>query len=98
MTLAMVSKDNYTLHFGALQFDLPVTWSYGKKYEVTLEQLSLLWSKKPATFVGLESKSLFAYVGRRLSGKVLDTFITGNLVFKDGKHAATVCGVPILSK
>ncbi|RDX73223.1 Allantoinase, partial [Mucuna pruriens] len=40
----------------SLQFDLPVTWSSGKKYGLTLEQLSLLWSRKPATFAGLESK------------------------------------------
>ncbi|XP_061375561.1 allantoinase isoform X2 [Gastrolobium bilobum] len=115
----------------SLQFDLPITWSYGKKYGITLEQLSLLWSKKPAAFAGLESKgaiavgnhadivvwhpevefdlddnypvflkhpSLSAYMGRRLSGKVLDTFVRGNLVFKDGKHAPAACGVPILAK
>ncbi|KAG4977878.1 hypothetical protein JHK82_037154 [Glycine max] len=115
----------------SLQFDLPVTWSYGKKHGLTLEQLSLLWSKKPATFAGLESKgaiavgnhadivvwkpevefdlnedypvflkhpSLSAYMGRRLSGKVLETFVRGNLVFKKGKHAPSACGVPILAK
>ncbi|KAL1289214.1 hypothetical protein HN51_057823 [Arachis hypogaea] len=114
-----------------LQFDLPVTWSYGKKYGLTLEQLSLLWSKKPAAFAGIESKgtiavgyhadivvwqpevefdvnenypiflkhpSLSAYMGTRLSGKVLDTFVRGNLVFKEGKHASAACGVPILAK
>ncbi|KAK7246522.1 hypothetical protein RIF29_41391 [Crotalaria pallida] len=115
----------------SLQFNLPVTWSYGKKYGVTLEQLSLLWSKKPATFAGLKSKgsiaagkhadivvwqpevefdlnhdypvflkhpSLSAYMGRRFSGKVLDTFVRGNLVFRDGKHAPSACGAPILAK
>ncbi|XP_058771601.1 allantoinase-like [Vicia villosa] len=115
----------------SLQFDLPVTWSSGKKHGLTLEQLSLLWSQKPATFAGLESKgaiaignhadivvwqpevefdldddypvflkhpSLSAYMGRRLSGKVLDTFVRGNLVFKDGKHAPAACGVQILAK
>lgn len=115
----------------SLQFDLPVTWSYGKKYGLTLEQLSILWSKKPAAFAGLESKgaiavgnhadivvwhpelefdlnddhpvflkhpSLSAYMGKRFSGKVLDTFVRGNLVFKDGKHAPAACGVPILAK
>jgi len=115
----------------SLQFNLPVTWSYGKKYGLTLEQLSLLWSKKPATLAGLESKGtiavgnhadivvwqpelefdldddypvfikhseLSAYMGRRLSGKVLETFVRGNLVFKDGKHAPAPCGVQILAK
>lgn len=115
----------------SLQFDLPVTWSYGKKHGLTLEQLSLLWSQKPATLAGIASKgaivvgnhadivvwhpelefelnddypvflkhpNLSAYMGRRLSGKVLDTFVRGNLVFKDGKHAPAACGVPILAK
>ncbi|AES63771.2 allantoinase [Medicago truncatula] len=115
----------------SLQFDLPVTWSYGKKHGLTLEKLSLLWSQKPAKLAGLESKgaiavgnhadivvwqpevefdlnddypvfikhpSLSAYMGSRLAGKVLDTFVRGNLVFKDGKHAPAACGVPILAK
>ncbi|KAL9321223.1 hypothetical protein ACSQ67_013062 [Phaseolus vulgaris] len=113
-----------------LAFNLPVTWSYGKKYGLTLEQLSLLWSKRPAALAGIESKGtievgnhadivvwqpeqefdlddnypvfikhyeLSAYMGRRLSGKVLDTFVRGNLVFKDGKHAPAACGVQILA-
>jgi allantoinase len=37
-------------------------------------------------------------MGRKLSGKVFDTFVRGNLVFKDGKHAPGACGVPILAK
>jgi len=36
-------------------------------------------------------------MGSRLSGKVLDTFVRGNLVFKDGKHAPAACGVQILA-
>lgn len=48
--------------------------------------------------VFLKHPSLSAYMGRRLSGKVLDTFVRGNLVFKDGKHAPAACGVPILAK
>lgn len=38
------------------------------------------------------------YLGMRLSGKVLATFVRGNLVFSMGKHAPAACGVPILAK
>ena len=42
-------------------------------------------------------QELSAYMGSRLSGKVLDTYVRGNLVFKDGKHAPAACGVQILA-
>ncbi|URE15673.1 Amidohydrolase family [Musa troglodytarum] len=38
------------------------------------------------------------YIGRRLSGKVLATFVRGNLVFSEGSHAPAACGSPILAK
>ncbi|WOL18942.1 putative allantoinase isoform X2 [Canna indica] len=38
------------------------------------------------------------YMGRRLSGKVMATFVRGNLVFSDGTHAPAACGTPILAK
>ncbi|XP_038971157.1 uncharacterized protein LOC103721871 [Phoenix dactylifera] len=38
------------------------------------------------------------YMGKRLSGKVLATFVRGNLVYSTGKHAPAACGVPILAK
>ncbi|XP_031116622.1 allantoinase [Ipomoea triloba] len=48
--------------------------------------------------VYLKHRSISAYLGTRLSGKVLATFIRGNLAFKEGKHAQDACGVPILAK
>lgn len=115
----------------SLQFLLPVTWSYGRKYGVTLEQLVSWWSERPAKLSGQELKgaiavgkhadivvwepeiefdldenhpvyhkhpSISAYMGTRLSGKVLATFVRGNLVFKEGHHAPAACGTPILAR
>ncbi|KAK9268259.1 hypothetical protein L1049_010702 [Liquidambar formosana] len=48
--------------------------------------------------VYLKHPSDSAYMGKRLSGKVLATFVRGNLVYKEGKHAAAACGVPILAR
>lgn len=114
----------------SLQFVLPVTWTYGRKYGVTLEQLASWWSDKPAKLAGLDLKGAIAignhadivvwepevefdlndshpmftkhpgnsaYMGSRLSGKVLATFVRGNLVYKEGEHAPAACGVPILA-
>jgi len=36
-------------------------------------------------------------MGSKLSGKVLATFVRGNLVYKEGKHAPAACGAPILA-
>lgn len=44
------------------------------------------------------AQSISAYMGKRLSGKVLATFVRGNLVYGDEKHAPRACGVPILAK
>ncbi|KAK1260787.1 hypothetical protein QJS04_geneDACA001911 [Acorus gramineus] len=115
----------------SLQFVLPVTWTYGKQYGVTLNQLASWWSEKPAKLAGQELKgairrgnhadlvvwdpdaefeineshtifhkhqNISAYVGKRLSGKVSATFVRGNLVYSEGEHAPTACGVPILAK
>lgn len=38
-----------------------------------------------------------AYMGSKLAGKVLATFVRGNLVYQHGKHAPAACGVPILA-
>ncbi|CAN6683321.1 unnamed protein product [Malus baccata var. baccata] len=40
----------------SLQFVLPVTWSYGQKYGVTLQQLALWWSERPARLAGQKLK------------------------------------------
>ncbi|KAM1123632.1 hypothetical protein ACFX19_005090 [Malus domestica] len=114
----------------SLQFVLPVTWSYGKKYGVTLQQLALWWSERPARLAGQKLKGaiavgnhadiavwdpdvefdlgdefpthvkhpgISAYLGTKLSGRVAATFVRGNLVFKEGKHAPALCGIPILA-
>jgi hypothetical protein len=39
-----------------LQFVLPVTWSHGKKYGITLNQLVSWWSEKPAELAGQKNK------------------------------------------
>ncbi|KAK2644080.1 hypothetical protein Ddye_019275 [Dipteronia dyeriana] len=45
----------------------------------------------------IKHPSVSAYLGRRLSGKVLSTFVRGNLVFEKGNHAPDACGAPILA-
>ncbi|KAL1221754.1 Allantoinase [Cardamine amara subsp. amara] len=126
--LKLMSDGNFLKAWGgisSLQFVLPVTWSYGKKYGVTLEQVASWWSDRPSKLAGLHSKgaitvgkhadiviwepevefdldedhpihfkhpSISAYLGRRLSGKVVSTFVRGNLVFGEGKHASDACG------
>ncbi|KAJ3692985.1 hypothetical protein LUZ60_012080 [Juncus effusus] len=115
----------------SLQFVLPVTWSYGKPYGITFNQLATWWSEKPAKLAGQESKgsikvgndadiviwepeiefeldenydiyhkhpNISAYIGRKLFGKVISTFVRGNLVFNEGKHALNACGAPVLAK
>ncbi|GAB4831200.1 hypothetical protein Ancab_005209 [Ancistrocladus abbreviatus] len=44
----------------SLQFVLPVTWSFGRKYAVTFEQLALWWSERPAKLAGLDLKGAIA--------------------------------------
>ncbi|XP_019051521.1 PREDICTED: allantoinase [Nelumbo nucifera] len=114
----------------SLQFVLPVTWSYGRKYGITLSQLTSWWSERPAKLAGQQLKgaiasgnhadivvwepdtefelnenhatyhkhpSISAYMGMKLSGKVLATFVRGNLVYTEGRHPPTACGVTILA-
>ncbi|XP_021902182.1 allantoinase isoform X2 [Carica papaya] len=131
--LKLLDDGNFLKAWGgisSLQFVLPVTWSSGQKYGVTLEKLALWWSERPAKLAGLGSKgaiaigkhadivvwepdeefdlnddhpmhsknpSISAYLGRRLSGKVLATFVRGNLVYKEGNHAPAACGATILA-
>ncbi|XP_020577388.1 allantoinase [Phalaenopsis equestris] len=42
--------------------------------------------------------NISAYMGKTLSGKVLATFVRGNLVFSDGIHSPNPCGETILAK
>lgn len=132
--LKLFGEGNFLKAWGgisSLQYVLPVTWSYGKKYGITLNQFASWWSERPAKLAGQEFKgaivsgnhadivvwepntefeldenhtayhknpSISAYLGSKLSGKVLATFVRGNLVYKEGEHAPASCGVPILAK
>ncbi|XP_038691594.1 allantoinase isoform X2 [Tripterygium wilfordii] len=132
--LKLLNDGNFLRAWGgisSLQFVLPVTWSYGRKYGVTFEQMALWWSERPARLAGqnlkgsiaignhadivvwnpdvefdvtedhpvyIKNPSISAYMGRKLSGKVLATFVGGNLVFEEGKHAPNACGTTILAK
>ncbi|TYI59333.1 hypothetical protein E1A91_D10G029100v1 [Gossypium mustelinum] len=131
--LKLLNDGNFLKAWGgisSIQFVLPVTWSYGQKYGITLEQLVSWWSERPAKLAGQHSKgaiaignhadvvvwepevefdlnedhpmfvknpSISAYIGKRLSGKVLATFVRGNLVYKEGNHAFAACGSTILA-
>lgn len=46
--------------------------------------------------VYLKNPTVSAYLGRKLSGKVLATFVRGNLVYSDGRHSPRPCGETIL--
>ncbi|TYK26408.1 allantoinase [Cucumis melo var. makuwa] len=46
--------------------------------------------------VYLKHPSISAYMGMKLSGKVLATFVRGQLVYEE-KHAPAACGTPILA-
>ncbi|CAM0901764.1 unnamed protein product [Alopecurus aequalis] len=132
--LKLMEEGNFLKAWGgisSLQFVLPITWSHGKKYGITLNQLVSWWSEKPAELAGQKNKgailpgyhadivvwkpeaefhlddshavyhkhrNISAYLGSELSGMVLSTFVRGNLVFAEGKHAGAACGVPILAK
>jgi allantoinase len=41
-----------------LQFVLPVTWSHGKKYGITQNQLVSWWSEKPAELCGAKEQGI----------------------------------------
>ncbi|GJN01300.1 hypothetical protein PR202_ga18556 [Eleusine coracana subsp. coracana] len=131
--LKLMEEGNFLRAWGgisSLQFVLPVTWTFGQKYGITLNQLASWWSEKPAKLAGQKNKgailpgyhadivvwkpeaefqldeshsvyhkhrNISAYIGQQLSGKVLSTFVRGNLVFAEDKHANAACGVPILA-
>ncbi|KAF9595736.1 hypothetical protein IFM89_003478 [Coptis chinensis] len=83
---------------------LPVTWSYGKNYGITMNQLASWWSERPAKLAGLDLK------GAITSGNHADLVVwESNVVFdldenhityhkNHGKHALAACGVPILEE
>ncbi|OMO65175.1 hypothetical protein COLO4_31493 [Corchorus olitorius] len=125
--LKLLNEGNFLKAWGgisSIQFVLPVTWSSGQKFGITLEKIALWWSERPAKLIGQHSKgaiaignhadivvwepevefdlnadhpmyvknpSISAYLGKRLSGNVLATFVRGNLVYKQGNHAPAAC-------
>ncbi|PIN19735.1 Dihydroorotase [Handroanthus impetiginosus] len=48
--------------------------------------------------VYLKHPNISAYMRSKLGGKVLSTFVRGNLVYQEGKHAPAACGVQILAR
>ncbi|KAK6932550.1 Amidohydrolase-related [Dillenia turbinata] len=56
-----------------------------------------VWEPELEFDLNSDHPSIYAYVGKTLPGKVLATFMRGNLVYEDGKHASAACGVPILA-
>ncbi|PIA41274.1 hypothetical protein AQUCO_02300203v1 [Aquilegia coerulea] len=57
--LKLFGEGNFLKAWGgisSLQYVLPVTWSYGKKYGITLNQLASWWSERPAKLAGQELK------------------------------------------
>lgn len=115
----------------SLQYVLPATWTYGKKYGMTFNQFVKWWSEKPSKLAGQQNikgsiisgyhadlviwnpevefeldenhnsyhkhPNISAYMGKRLSGKVLATFVRGNLVYGEEKHAPSACGNLLLA-
>ncbi|KAF2303356.1 hypothetical protein GH714_017093 [Hevea brasiliensis] len=70
--LKLLNEGNFLKAWGgvsSLQFVFPVTWSYGRNYGVTLEQLALWWSERPAKLIGQDSK------GSIEVGKHADIFV-----------------------
>lgn len=62
----------------SLQLVLPVTWTYGRKYGVTLEHLALWWSERPAKLAGQDLKGSIA-VGKHADFVVWQPEIEFNL-------------------
>ena len=107
-----------------LQFTLPVLFTSGRNYGLTLEQLIPLLTSKPANFIGLAHKKGFLkdgyeaditiwdenqhisieennifhkhkptpYLGQKLLGKTIDTFVNGKRVLNNGKLENLNCG------
>ncbi|KAL6567415.1 hypothetical protein OROGR_001083 [Orobanche gracilis] len=90
----------------SLQFVLPVTWSYGhlKGAITTGFHADIVVWEPEAGFelddshpVYVKHPNISAYMGSKLTGKVLATFARGNLVYREGEHAPIACGVPLLA-
>ncbi|XP_074307676.1 allantoinase [Silene latifolia] len=133
-SLKLLEQGNFLKAWGgisSLQYVLSATWTSGREYGVTFEQITSWWSERPAKLAGQHLKgaiavgnyadivawepetefhlddnhpsyakhpSISAYMGRKLSGKVLATFVRGNLVYREGKHAPAACGTTILAQ
>ncbi|GAA0173270.1 hydrolase [Lithospermum erythrorhizon] len=57
--------------------------------EFVLDNVRDIYTKQP---------SITAYMGSKLTGKVVSTFVRGNQVYKEKEHASAACGSPILAK
>ncbi|KAL6573988.1 hypothetical protein OROHE_001530 [Orobanche hederae] len=90
----------------SLQFVLPVTWSYGHlkgaiatgfHADIVVWEPEVGFELDDSHPVYVKHPNISAYMGSKLTGKVLATFARGNLVYREGEHAPIACGVPLLA-
>ncbi|XP_027358934.1 allantoinase isoform X2 [Abrus precatorius] len=95
--LKLLEEGDFLRAWGGIS-NLQGTITVGNHADIVVWQPEVEFELNDDYPVFLKHPNLSAYMGSTLSGKVLDTFVRGNLVFKDGKHAPAPCGVLILAK